>query len=539
MPSTSDAHIIVVTVRGAFCIRSADGDDVTPKSRKERAIIGILALMDGRRCSRRRIESLLWSDSTPEKASQNSRRAFSNLVKKFEAHAAIDSEILGSDRNEIWLEPGVHIDMRPDLEGQAQLLELIDAPDDAFDEWLAVCRERDEKDIAARRVTPTPTKGTSTANVGTVIVIAPVTPQASDTGLFFESIFIDILSARFQAEGADDIYINDVPDKDIFERAAAIIHVEIRSLVEHRNWSVSVRVLADQNRRFLWSDKYTASVDVDLTHHDSDVQAFVSKAMTMIQLRYQSFRHTNLSPLMLMQRAATRLYDPSIERVRLGEQDLLKITSGEGAAIALAWRSFARLARRIEFGDMADVGEAQEMVENALTLRPESALVASIASRVALDGTGDLDWAEHLANTALYCAEYNPYALQSKSRISLMRGRTEDAQQEALLARKVAAGMPHVFAWDFEIGLTALAQGDLIAAQAAFLAAHKANRAHRASLRYLLATSLLVGDVKQARKAEATLAEFEPGFQLSHLCSPDYPVLTLRNLGLVDDIRVP
>lgn len=522
----------VAQIRGRFTVRAAGGQDLTPSNRKERAVLAMLAISPERRLSRRWIEAMLWSESTPARASASLRRAVANLRAAFGEHAPL----LETNRQEIWLADALQIERRPDLIGRADLLEMVEAPDPAFDEWLREVRANDAAQTE-RRTASTPFRDTAvTEGRGTVIVIRATADHSTDQGRFVEAIMIDILSARFEAEGADEIYAGTEPDPERLERAATVLHLELVSMVDDAWWIVHLRALADRDRRFLWSGRLRVPFTPGHLADGIDAQAFASRAITQIMLRYHAFRNAAQSPLMVMQRAATRLYDPSPDRVRLAEADLAGLASGEGAGVALAWRSFAGLARSLEFGETTARDGAEEMATEALARRPGNALVGAIAARVAMDLTGDLDHAEHLAAAATTSDEGNPYALQAAGRIALLNGRLDEARDKALLARSAADGLAHVFAWDFELCLTALAQGDLTAAHQAIRAAHRRNGAHRATLRYLIAISLLVGEAAEARAGAAKLAQIEPGFRIADLRRPDYPVLTLRRLGLTGDL---
>jgi len=531
LPSSTSG--IAITVRGRFAVRAPDGRDLTPANRKERGIVALLAVSADRRRSRRWLESLLWSESPPEKASASLRRALTNLRAKF----AEPLKLLESNRHEVWLSETVRVDSAARTATGGELLDLVDAPDPAFDEWLRDFRAADTPETHKQ---PEPLTGMfdqPQIGGGTVIVIRSNAPQSDPQSSLFEAILVDILASRFATEGASEVYAGIEPDPDRLGQAETIIHLELISMVEGGQWMVHLRALADRERRFLWSGRLKLPCDAARVSDGVDSHAFVSRALTQILLRYHAFRSADKSPLLVMQRAASMLYDPNRDRVDRAEADLLDLSSGDTAPVALAWRGFAQLARRLEFGDDSAAAEAESLTNDALARQPGNALVAAIASRVALDVTGDFDRARYLAKGALYCDDRNPYALQAAARIEMIRGEIDDAHTLAQISRATAQGMQHVFAWDFELCLTSLAKGDFEAALIAAKTAHQNNPSHRASLRYLVATSLLVGDTAGAQAAAARLAKLEPGFQISDLSNPDYPVLTLRHFGLVERLH--
>ncbi len=527
----NSAPVTVVT-RGRFMVLCPENRDLTPANRKERAVVALLAVRPGRRCSRQWLQSILWSESEPPKAAGSLRRALTNLRANF----TDCGQVIESNKHEVWLSASVSVDDRAYMAGAENLLELVNAPDPAFEEWLRDLRAEDAA-RAAEQANPDPASQPSGATGGTIVIIRSASEHLDGTGRFFETVLLDTLSMRFEAEGAEDIYTLAEPEPEQIARATTVVTVELVSLVEAGHWSVHLRALADRDRRFLWSGRMRLPIEAGEFSAGVELDAFATRAIAQILLRYRSFRKVDQSPLMILGRASSRLYDPSIERVHAAERDLKGLINGEGAPVALAWLSFAKLARLLEFGDAEAAEEAQTLVQEALSRRPGNALITALAARVAMDVSGDFDRAEAHARDAMNNDDGNPYALQAAARISLLQGRVDEAQELTSRARRAAEGLSHVFAWDFELCLSALARGDFAAAQEAVRQAHRNNPSHRASLRYLIATSLLMKDTAMAETAAAKLAELEPGFAMSDLGKKDYPVLTLRNLGLIDALE--
>ena len=531
-PSESRRTGMVISVRGRFAVRRADGLDLTPANRKERAILAMLALSPDRRQSRRWIESLLWSESPAEKASANLRRALANLRAAFPAGC----DLLETSRNEVWLGETVRVDSAPRGINGGELLDLVDAPDPAFDDWLRDLRTADAATQAQTAPTSAGVFDSQNVGGGTVIVIRANAATHDTPNKMYQAILTDILAARLEAEGANEVYAGVEPDETRLNKAATIIHLELVSMVEGDEWIIHLRALADRERRFLWSGRLRLPCDSLRLTDGVDLPAFVSRALTQIQLRYHAFRSAGKSPLMVLQRAATMLYDGQRVRIDQADADLSDLCSGDMAPVALAWRGFAQIARRLEFGVQSGQFDAEELVHDALSRQPGNALIAALASRVALDVTGDMDKAEYFATASLLSDDRNPYSLQAGARIALMHRRVREAAAMARMARQAAEGLQHSFAWDFELCLTALAENDIPAALDAARTAHRNNPWHRASLRYLVATSLLAGETEEARRAAECLARIEPGFRLSDLQRSDYPVLTLRRFGLVEHL---
>lgn len=525
---------IRISVRGRFSVKAADGTDLTPPFRKERALVALLAMAPDRRQTRAWLQAMLWSEKSPEKAATSLRRALSNLKKHLGDHAAM----LDSNRLEIWLADAVAVD-REASSPQAELLEMVEAPDPAFDDWLRDLRAADTGPSMPEPRTFQELVGPATkAQGGTVVVLTTRDRATGATSEFLDAMLIDTLATRLEAEGADEIYADVTPDPGRLERASAIIHLDLVSAHDGDWWNVHLRALADQERRFLWSGRLRLRRDLRQLALGAEMQAFASKALSQVFLRYGSFRRIDRSPLVAMQRAIARLYVTDLEQIHRAERELEALSGGEGASVALAWRAFARLAEGMEFGQVTPglAEEAEALSDEALQLRPGNPLVSALSARVALDVKGDLDRAEFLSRLAVQGDDGNPYALQAKSRVALIKGQAEEAHEAAKAARQASEGLPHSFAWDMEVCLTALGTGDLKGALEAAKSAHGNNKPYRAALRYLVALSLLNGDDALAAYAIQQLRQYEPDFDPSHLRREDYPVLTLRNTGYAQDL---
>ncbi|MBO9468212.1 hypothetical protein J7443_23500 [Tropicibacter sp. R15_0] len=523
-----------IHARGRFKIVSADNSDLTPSNRKERAIVALLATCNDFRASRLWLQSILWSNSPAEKSASSLRTALKNLRRAFS-----DPVLIDADRHEVWLTKNVQV-TRDTSDGKpAELLELVDAPDPAFDEWLRDLRAQDPAVTTEPAAHPSSsgTKGDEEQCGTTLIIIRSNSADATAQTKFLETVLADTISQRFESEGADTVFALAEPSEDRLAQASTILHLEMVSVTEAGFWSVHLRCLADKDRRFLCSDRLRLALE---TKHDSltaQLSSFVSRAISQIMARYYACRNASVSPLMMTTRAAARLYDPSLERVIAAEQDLSCLETSEAMATSISWRGFAKLVRCLEFRESNQTEEARALAQDAVDMRPGNPLVVAIAARIEMDLIGDLDYADWLVQAALGGSDGNPYVLQAAARIALKRGRTEDAQRLAQTARLAADGLPHAFAWDVELCLTALALGDFSGAHDAARRAHRSNTRHRASLRYLIATSLLVDDQFEAKHAADRLAGLESGFRIEHLRKSDYPIHTLQNLGLVGELQ--
>ncbi len=512
-------------------------------------MLALLAMSPQRRRSRAWLQGLLWSDRAPDQAAGSLRRTLCDLHRTFaEAPAA-----LGADRFEIWLTDAVRIDPRDDLIGRCELLEAIEVPDAAFDEWLREVRAGDGTFDPSTN--PLPSKGKSGftaprsgSSDGTdrsrteALVLICVTRTGADRGQDLMAVqLVDALSERLEAEGAVALVIEDGPSADRPAQSQTAIRIEISTVAEHGYWNVYLRALADANRRFLWSGRLRLTQDLHRITVSADIPAFVSTSLTQILARYRACRPADASPYLTIQRAAVRLFDADWNSLRQAEQDLSHLPNGEWTPIALAWQAFARLTHVIEFGqtDPDIAGEAISLAAQALRARPDNPLVAALAARVTLKLEGDIDRAHYLAQAAMRSGDRNPYSYNSAAQVDLIRGDWQAAYVAARRGRLMSEGLPHAHCWDMQLCLTALGIGDVAMSIKVARIVHAKAPSYRPALRYLTALCLLEGDPAGADLYATRLRTREPGFDPIHLLRPDYPMHTLRATGYAATLPAP
>lgn len=125
---------------GSFAVFSrSDGREVTPKSRKSRALLAYLLSEAGAKISKARLAALLWGDRGEAQARASLRHALMELrLAVNRSH-----EIVFSDREHIWVSPDLLVEdpIKPNGVWQ-EAFEDLDGISPEFDEWLAGERSR-------------------------------------------------------------------------------------------------------------------------------------------------------------------------------------------------------------------------------------------------------------------------------------------------------------------------------------------------------------------------------------------------------------
>ena len=192
-----------ICVIGAFRVLTHDGQDLTPRGRKARALLAILALTPTRRRSRPALQDKLWSDRGPEQGAASLRQTLTEIRGAFGERYR---DCLVSDMRGIGLDTDrVTVDLdTADLSEFAAtveppvLLEDIEVADEEFEHWLRNQRTGFEQRIAASKPSVAAPPGEASVVVRTdpaptrpwIRILAP-SAASSESGLFLSRLVGD------------------------------------------------------------------------------------------------------------------------------------------------------------------------------------------------------------------------------------------------------------------------------------------------------------------------------------------------------------
>lgn len=509
-------------VDGPFRVTGDDGSDLTPKGMKERALLALLLLSPGQRRTRAWLQSKLWSDRSPEQASGSCRQALANLRKAL----GPARDRLCSDRTTVWLSPPVPVID----EGEGELLDDLDVRDPEFADLL-----RDHRQ-ARETTTPIPLVPLLRGHApGRPIVAIFRYPRAGgERAAFLLRALGQRIAGDLALQAIDAVAAEGDGHDDTFGADTAAV-IELESYLDRDTAHVLVQVLSSPARRLTWSGRMSLEGPVgDIWDSEAANRAVNRAVQAVIDI---TSAIASLRPLSALNRAVQRIYD--FDRTRLARADelLREGTTGELQGLALAWRGFVRLTWALEFRDQSGAEEANALADEALRLMHDHPVVLSLVSQIRLKLTGDTEAAHWLALRAAEIGDQNPYALDALSQSLIMHGDYRQADLLAARARRAAQGLPHSFSWDMQACLSALSVGRYEAAMEAAAECHRKMPFYRPALRYLVALSLILDRRAEAQTWTERLRRLEPDFTPGALGAPDYPVDTLRALGLVDVIR--
>lgn len=527
-----------VEVRGPFRITDNAGVSRTPKGAKERALLALLLLSPGQRRTRAWLQDKLWSTRSAEQSAVSFRQALANVRK---ALGPLSSR-LGSDRSALWIDPMIAVPLTGLATG-SDLLDDIDVDDPEFENWL-----RDLRQQSASQDHPKPGRQTVPLMIDfasdqprhtvpqPIVAIVHRRPAQSARGQFLARALADKISNGLQISGDLVILLEEGLLPGQVPGSAEVI-IEIETLEEDENWYVLLRTLAKQGKRCVWTGRLQVAMNMAQVWDSAEVMEFANRcAASAANLIGAVHRASGYSAI---HRAVRRIYD--FDRVGLEAADALLrgAQDSDFSGLALAWRGFIGLTAVLEFRDDSADRRNQAMAhsEEALRLARHNSVVLALASQVQQKLVGDLDYGRHLAKQAVVSDGFNPYALDSLSQSQMFCGEYQKGHATAELARRVSTGLMNGSNFEMLSCLAELGIGRLEEARLLALSCHRKKPISRPSLRYLVALNLLADRHDEAAHYVARLRLLEPDFTTKLLLTPEYPVETLRNLGLADQLR--
>lgn len=514
MPATV---FLRVSLCGAFRVEDRAGNDLTPRVRKECAIIAILALSPGHTRSRRWIQDRLWSGRFDEQGRTSLRRALANLRKQLGA-------ALCSDRNNVWLTGGIETDL--ETEDTGGLLDDLEIRDPEFEKWRRdVRRWQNRGDSAAP-------EATESDRLFTILFHdAGKTPEER----YLLAFFCDSLAKHLNSFG--DVDISNRPLGQ--DKAQAHLQFEVESVVRDGQWYIHLRCFSQEQKAFLWSGNLRLPLDFGQISRSPDLAAFLTRATSSVEDRFGRNALALSIPYFQIQQAMRQLYTGRRTDLLAADAVLSQVRERSAMGVVLAMRGYIRLIDSLEYFAAGDrlMEEASGFAAESISLAPQNALVLGLAAQVQIKVVGDNDYGSYLARNAFDHGEQNPFALHALSQANQLSGRAEQAYDSALWARKVARGGTNGFCWDMQASLAALGLGRIDEAMIFLRDAHHQQPNYRPALRYLFALSSIAGRGEDAARYLARLAAVEPDFAPENMLAPDYPLHTLRNLGLSDALR--
>ncbi len=519
---------------GTFSVVDNSGANLTPKGKKARGIVALLAETTTMRRGRRWLEAMLWSDRAPSQASGSLRQSLSEIRAALGKHA----DALRSDRSDVWLEASLietDIDPASPLREEGRgFLEGFDVRDEAFEQWLTEARSRYDHAAAPASVAAQPLRNVVTIR-SAVSEIGSVTENVvgrvlADT--VARGIEQNFTAARYISASRDTP--NLIPDLEIRCDAAndggrAVAFIRIEEGASGRVLFSEHLTVPGTSADLLQSDAIHAIVNAAA----AQVPAKLANQIDLTRPEAAAMGFSSLARRQLQRLDSTGLSDANENFQRAYEVD--------NNGVFLAWRAFVRMAQLVEAveGDAAGWrDEVDQLASDALNQSGSNSLAVALVALTRFMLDDDLRPAAELANTAM---TLNSDSLFARQTLALAHSAVGDADQAYAMSSscRVAASRDELsHLWDLYHSLVCIGAGRLDEARQTSMNSAAKSPTFIAPRRQLVALCAQSGDFENAKAHLTALEKLEGGFTLDrYLDDPEYPNLTVRNAGLLDPVR--
>ncbi|MGH1578235.1 AfsR/SARP family transcriptional regulator [Planktotalea sp.] len=520
---------------GAFTLTAPDGRDITPKGSKAKGLLAMLCDVNEMRRARRWIEGRLWSNRSPSQASGSLRQTLSEIRAAF----GEDKDVFGADRLNIWLDAAL-VETDLDAENEAEtndreLLEGLVIRDPEFQEWLRAFRRRHGKPLHAEPVEQVSERKTD----------IKIRAFQTQSGSAAERIAGDILADQV-AKSIEERLSAQRHSETVISASKLDSDLEIRCNVaqDRKKGIVFLQVHRGTDKRVLFSDHRHVPGDISDAISADVIQQLVHSAVSKITHRMPSAFSLDRPEV-----AASGFSSLGLKQLSRFDNEGLIAAQGhfrqahatDPNGVYLAWRAFARMAQLIESASTdcaAELDEIQSLTDNALHVSSDNGLTLALVALTRIMLEDDFDAPAELAQRAILWNKNNLFAQQTLAVAYCAVGDTEKAYQISLSCQKSAPQDDIEHLWDLYHSLVCISSGRLEEASAAAARASAAAPTFVAPRRQLVALCAQAGDMAGAREQLKALRGLEAEFSLDRfLNDPDYPVLTLRKAGLLDDLK--
>lgn len=555
---------------GPFTVQGPEGDDLTPKSRKSRAIMAMLAVAPRGSRSRVWLRDKLWSDRAEDQASASLRQALLDIRTALGPKAA---RALTADKHTVSLDLEiVHVDALEAAKGEGgvgateNFLEGIDVRDPEFEDWLTLERQSwirrlEEAGFAHDLAPKIPASGvisndalprTAAAVLVSAVqrqqnpllsaqkpagwriaLLPPIILGGDPTAVIVQANVQRALVAAMQETG--DLRIIDLaptPFGDLMGGYA--------QLPEQINLSVQLRVYADAtllrvaivlqsplDGSLVWSD------EVQTPRHSA---ADPSIAMPLIvRATDEALRHfLRLSGMETaanegrIAAAVTSMFRLTREDLNWSEAILRRHIASTPTAQGYAWLAFLntfRVGQRFNPSDAPLIEESQHFARRALELEPQNALVAALVGHIHSYLFGEFDHAASLFERSLRQNPAQTLAWDLYAMLHAYAGQPKRALAMARWARHLGAFSPHRYYFETTGAITGNFSGEHRTAIEAGQAALADRPDFNSLLRVLVSSNAHLNRPEEARAILEKLLIVEPNFSIASLRDAGYPGL--------------
>lgn len=530
MESTGRPPRYYLTLCGPVFLQAPDGSDLTPRGRRARAILAILAVARGSPIERRVVQDRLWSDR-PETHGRDSLKK--SLAEIRQALAPAHSTLLKENGSTLALDlTAIDIDLfasgnGPDPSRRRSFLEGIDIPDAEFEAWL--------REVRGAYAVPETSGRAGTLPVAQERVTLGLLPVAAwDRPTWIGDVALDWISLALSEAGMirieDYRVLGEAGDKKGRREADLLLTAHLSGSGDR---TICFLQLSEISRgEVIWSVRHP------FDRPAPDETEFSALSASVVD-RIHACVSRNRSIFATERHIATRTALSAIDHIfRLGDRDFDAAEALLGRALEVdqrgifhAWLTFLA-AFRLESHDGRNRQDLMELAASNADLacrsEPHNPVVAALVAHVYAFVHRDLGRAFEAVAPFGSSRPISPIYHDCLSMLHFYAGEHSTARSYALDAVALGQSNPYRYSFMTSVMMIEMAQGQLQSAirwgERALAAQGTAGNVFGPTLRYLCAAYAQSGDISGAARVYGRLKRQTPGFSPSLLTLEDYPV---------------
>jgi tetratricopeptide (TPR) repeat protein len=555
---------------GPFTVRSPEGTDLTPSSRKACAILAMLAVAPRGSRSRVWLRDKLWSDRGEDQASASLRQALLDIRKALGTRSV---RALTADKNTVSLDlSAITVDALSFLDPEQRdalpaetehFLEGIDVRDPEFEEWLTLERQawiaRIEDAGFAHQLDPKPMPGragriaasavphtdgparmpplsqSQDSQSGWRVAIMPPVVLGGDSGVQVVQAGIQrsLVTSLIETGDLRVVDLAPLPFGDssggLLSRLPEQVHlsVQLRIFADSANLRAAIVLMSPIDNSMIWAD------EVSSPRREAADGTFALPLI--VRATDEAIRH-------FLRRVGSETADAeghiaaavtSMFRLTRGDLDrsetiLRRHLATSPTAQGNAWLAFLmtfRIGQRFNAEDAPLLEETQHLARRAMEMDPTNALVSALVGHVHSYLFGEFDYAAGLFETSLRVNPAQTLAWDLYAMLHAYAGQPKKALAMAKWARHLGAFSPHRYYFETTRAIT----GNFSAEHHTAIEAGSAALAERPDfnslLRVLVSSHSHLDRPEEARVFLDRLLQVEPNFSITSLREAGYPGL--------------
>ena len=487
---------------GPVRLTSPEGVDVTPRLRKARALLAILALAGGRALERDHLQSLLWSDRPHPQARDSLKKALSALREAFGSGPASP---LVTDGGPVTLRPdGIDVDALGPRAADSglcapRLLEGHGIRDAAFAAWV----ER----VRARLTAPPPAPPPPRAPRERILRVTVLPPDLAGTDAAAGRLATLIASGLARLLAHSGVFAvragGDPADADL-ALSMTLAHLGGEVLLE-------TRMTTACGAHELWA--WTEPLSPETTRPD-DLGRLVQRMGAQISERVR------LAPTLTCEReiitrdvlsAVDQLFRLSGPDIAGAEATLTRAAEVMPVSPIVGWNAYLTAFEVEKNSRRSDIVEkADRLAAHAMELDSTNPLTRALVAHVQCFVLRDLERAREILEPVTGLAGSHLMLADAIALLHYYSGDYAQAERYAALSCDLGTWSPFRFAFTTTVSMARLMRNDLdgaIAAGRRAIAQHPAAAGviYEPTLRTLAAAQAMAGDLDAARETVGRL----------------------------------